>query len=249
FSTLCATIDSPDSDHHDRHVSSAIPIYQSATSKGLNGKYDYSHSGNPTHTFLSNHIAKISSAKHAFAITSSMGALDIILRILKPGDEIIAGNDLYGSSDRLLNYLQNHNDIITHHLDTTDINSIKPFLFKDSKAKLVLLESPTNPLLQIVNLQEISRQVKAIIPHALIVVDNTIMSPYSMKPLEFGVDIVYDSATKYLSGRHDLMAGLVICNSDQITKHLAFIIDSINIQIFQKFTIQQKQQLSHHQPS
>ncbi|MBW0461245.1 hypothetical protein O181_000960 [Austropuccinia psidii MF-1] len=208
FSTLCATIDSPDSDHHDRHGSSAIPIYQSATFKGLNGKYDYSRSGNPTRTFLQHHIAKISSAKHAFAVTSGMGALDIILRILKPGDEIIAGNDLYGGSDRLLNYLQNHNDIITHHLDTTDINSIKPFLFKDSKVKLVFLESPTNPLLQIVDLQEISRQVKAIIPHALIVVDNTMMSPYSMKPLEFGVDIVYDSATKYLSGHHDLMAGI-----------------------------------------
>lgn len=227
FSTLCTTVDNPDADHKDRHGSSSVPIYQTATFKGMGGAYDYSRSGNPSRTFLEHHIAKISGAKHAFAVTSGMGALDIIFRTLKPGDEIIAGNDLYGGSNRLLTYLKEHGGIITHHLDTTNIETIQPYLKPDSKVKIVLLESPTNPLLQIVDIEEISKQVKEVMPDTLIVVDNTMMSPYLMRPLEFGADIVYDSGTKYLSGHHDLMAGLVICNSDEIARQLGFVINSI----------------------
>lgn len=227
FSTLCATVDNPDADHKDRYGSSSVPIYQTATFKGMGGQYDYSRSGNPSRTFLEHHIAKISSAKHAFAVTTGMGALDIICRTLKPGDEIIAGNDLYGGSNRLLAYLEQHNAIITHHVDTTDLSAIRPLLLKDSPIRLVLLESPTNPLLQIVDIEKITQEVKAVIPDVLVVVDNTMMSPYLMRPLEFGVDIVYDSGTKYLSGHHDLMAGLVICNSDIIAQQLGFVINSI----------------------
>ncbi|EGG04308.1 uncharacterized protein MELLADRAFT_117125 [Melampsora larici-populina 98AG31] len=227
FSTLCTTVDNPDADHKDRHGSSSVPIYQTATFKGMGGAYDYSRSGNPSRTFLEHHIAKISGAKHAFAVTSGMGALDIIFRTLKPGDEIIAGNDLYGGSNRLLTYLKEHGGIITHHLDTTKIETIQPFLKSDSKVKIVLLESPTNPLLQIVDIEEISKQVKAVMPNTLIVVDNTMMSPYLMRPLEFGADLVYDSGTKYLSGHHDLMAGLVICNSDELARQIGFVINSI----------------------
>lgn len=156
-----------------------------------------------------------------------MGALDIIFRTLKPGDEIIAGNDLYGGSNRLLTYLKEHAGILTHHIDTTNLDALKPYLTSDSKVRMVLLESPTNPLLQVVDLEKVARDVKAIIPDALIVVDNTMMSPYLMRPLEFGADIVYDSGTKYLSGHHDLMAGLVICNSDEIARQLGFVINSI----------------------
>lgn len=227
FSTLCTTVDNPDANHQDRHGSSSVPIYQSATFKGMDGNYDYSRSGNPSRTFLEHHVAKIGSAKHAFAVTSGMGALDIILRTLKPGDEIIAGNDLYGGSNRLLAYLGTHGGIITHHIDTTSISSLTPLLLPGSKVRMVLLESPTNPLLQIVDIEEISKQVKLAIPEAIVVVDNTMMSPYLMRPLEFGADIVYDSGTKYLSGHHDLMAGLVLTNSDSISKQLKFIINSI----------------------
>ncbi|KAI8460658.1 Cys/Met metabolism PLP-dependent enzyme-domain-containing protein [Phakopsora pachyrhizi] len=227
FSTLCATVDNPDSDHKDQHGSSSVPIYQTATFKGLDGTYDYTRSGNPTRTFLEHHMAKISSAKHAFAVTSGMGALDIICRTLKPGDEIIAGNDLYGGSNRLLTYLKQHGGIITHHLDTTNIESVRPLIVEGSPVRMVLLESPTNPLLQIVDIEKISQEIKKVIPQALVVVDNTMMSSYLMRPLEFGADIVYDSGTKYLSGHHDLMAGLVVCNSDQIAQQLGFVINSI----------------------
>jgi cystathionine beta-lyase/cystathionine gamma-synthase len=148
-----------------------------------------------------------------------MGALDVIFRLLAPGDEIIAGNDLYGGSNRLLTYMKQHNGIHTHHISTTDTANFLPLLTKpDSKVKMVLLETPTNPLLQIADLSAIADLVHTHLPEALIVVDNTMMSPYLQRPLEHGADIVYDSGTKYLSGHHDLMAGLVICDREDISK-------------------------------
>lgn len=148
-----------------------------------------------------------------------MGALDIIFRLLKPGDEILAGNDLYGGSNRLLTYLKTHNGIVTHHLPTTDPSTLIPYLSReDSTVTMVLLETPTNPLLQIADIAAISALVHRYKPDALIVVDNTMMSPYLQRPLEHGADIVYDSGTKYLSGHHDLMAGVISCNREDVAK-------------------------------
>ncbi|KAK7032850.1 cystathionine beta-lyase [Favolaschia claudopus] len=224
FSTLCATVENPD--QKDQYGSSSVPIYQSATFKGVGNAYDYSRSGNPTRTHLEHHIAKISSAAHALTVASGMAALDIILRILKPGDEIIAGDDLYGGTNRLLTYIRAHGGVIVHHVDTTDSASVLPFLNPD-KTAMVLLESPTNPLLKIVDIAAISKDVKERAPNAIVVVDNTMMSPYLQRPLEHGADIVYDSATKYLSGHHDLMAGVIICNRDDLKKQMAFTINSV----------------------
>ncbi|POY75312.1 putative Cystathionine beta-lyase [Rhodotorula taiwanensis] len=228
FATLAATVDNPDPGHKDQYGSSSVPIYQTATFKGMGGQYDYSRSGNPTRSHLEHHIAKISNARHAFAVTSGMGALDVIFRLLKPGDEIIAGNDLYGGSNRLIGYLKEHGGITTHHVDTTDPETLLPLLKDEShKIAMVLLESPTNPLLQIADLEEIARLTKRYRPEAIVVVDNTMMSPYLCRPLELGCDIVYDSGTKYLSGHHDLMAGLICCDRDEIAKGIAFTINSI----------------------
>lgn len=155
-----------------------------------------------------------------------MAALDIILRLLKPGDEVIAGDDLYGGTNRLLTYVRTHVGVTVHHVDTTKPESLHPYI-NPTKTVMVLLESPTNPLLKIVDIATISQDVKERAPNAIIVVDNTMMSPYLQRPLEHGVDIVYDSATKYLSGHHDLMAGAVTCNRDDIAKKLAFIINSV----------------------
>jgi cystathionine beta-lyase/cystathionine gamma-synthase len=146
-----------------------------------------------------------------------MAALDVILRILKPGDEVIAGDDLYGGTNRILSYLQTHVGVVVHHVDTTVPQSVLPFI-KPGKTAMVLLESPTNPLLKIVDLARISKDVKERAPDAVVVVDNTMMSPYLQRPLEHGADIVYDSATKYLSGHHDLMAGVITCNRDDLAK-------------------------------
>lgn len=146
-----------------------------------------------------------------------MAALDVITRLLKPGDEVIAGDDLYGGTNRLLTYLRTHGGVTVHHVDTTDPGSVQP-LVKAGKTAMVLLESPTNPLLKIADLAKISADVKERAPDAIVVVDNTMMSPYLQRPLEHGADIVYDSATKYLSGHHDLMAGVITCNRDDLAK-------------------------------
>ncbi|SRR6266404_1344211 len=234
FGTLCATVDNPD--QKDQYGSSSVPIYQTSTFKGVDGQYDYTRSGNPTRSHLGeypspvlqlssrtttliaeHHIAKISSAGHAFSVSSGMAALDVILRLLRPGDEVIAGDDLYGGTNRLLAYIQAHSGVIVHHVDTTDPSNLHAHI-KAGKTAMVLLESPTNPLLKVADLANIAARVKEQAPDALVVVDNTMMSPYLQRPLEYGADIVYDSATKYLSGHHDLMAGVITCNSDDLAK-------------------------------
>ena len=146
----------------------------------------------------------------------------MITRILKPGDEVIAGDDLYGGTNRLLVYLKVHTGVIVHHVDTTDTKAIIPSL--SSKTAMVLLESPTNPLLKIADLAQIVRDVREFAPNAIVVVDNTMMSPYLQRPLEHGADLVYDSGTKYLSGHHDLMAGVVTCNRDDLAKVASAVI-------------------------
>lgn len=146
-----------------------------------------------------------------------MAALDVITRILKPGQEVIAGDDLYGGTNRLLTYIRTHMGVTVHHVDTTDPSTIVPYL-NPGKTAMVLLESPTNPLLKIVDIAAISAMVKEKCDDAVIVVDNTMMSPYLQRPLEHGADVVYDSATKYLSGHHDLMAGVITCNRDDLAK-------------------------------
>ncbi|KAF7312172.1 Cystathionine beta-lyase [Mycena indigotica] len=224
FSTLCATVENPEL--KDQYGSSSVPIYQSATFKGVGNVFDYSRSGNPTRSHLEHHIAKISSANHAMSVASGMAALDVILRLLKPGDEVIAGDDLYGGTNRLLSYIQTHGGVIVHHVDTTDPASVLPFI-NPTSTRMVLLESPTNPLLKIVDLAAISKDVKERAPNALVVVDNTMMSPYLQRPLEHGADIVYDSATKYLSGHHDLMAGVITCNRDDLHQQMAFTINAV----------------------
>ncbi|KAG2058492.1 cystathionine beta-lyase [Suillus hirtellus] len=223
FSTLCATVENPS--QKDQYGSSSVPIYQTATFKGVNGQYDYTRSGNPTRSHLEHHLAKISSATHAFVVSSGMAALDTILRMLKPGDEVIAGDDLYGGTNRILAYLKTHGGVTVHHVDTTKPDTLLPYI-NPEKTAMVLLESPTNPLLKIVDLARIAADIKERAPNAVIVVDNTMMSPYLQRPLEHGADIVYDSATKYLSGHHDLMAGVITCNRDDLAKQMGFVINA-----------------------
>jgi len=146
-----------------------------------------------------------------------MAALDVITRLLKAGDHVIAGDDIYGGTNRLLTYLKEHNSVTVHHVDTTNPELITPLVIP-GKTAMILLESPTNPLLKVADLELIANMVHRKAPDALVVVDNTMMSPYLQRPLELGADIVYDSGTKYLSGHHDLMAGVVTCNRNDIGK-------------------------------
>ncbi|KAG0245671.1 cystathionine beta-lyase [Mortierella sp. GBAus27b] len=215
----------------DNYNAASMPIYQTATFKQVSasqvGEYDYTRSGNPTRSHVENHLAKIMSAKRAYAVNSGMTALDVITRLVKAGEEIIAGNDLYGGTNRLLSFLATHNNVKTHHIDTTDAETITPYL--NEKTRLVLLETPTNPLIKIADIPRISEIVHERCPNALVVVDNTMMSPYLQRPLELGADIVYHSGTKYLSGHHDLMAGVVGVKDDAIGDKIYFAINATGV--------------------
>ncbi|PWN42035.1 cystathionine beta-l [Ceraceosorus guamensis] len=235
FATTCATVDDPN--HKDQYGSSSTPIYMSATFKGLPGaEFDYSRSGNPTRSMLQHHLCQLQNCRYSFAVSSGMACLDVITRLLKAGERIIAGDDLYGGTNRLLTYLATHGDIKTDHVDTTDADKVQEILERRAaesargecgKVKMVLLETPTNPLLKICDLERCARAAKRFAPEAIVVVDNTMMSPYLMRPLELGIDVVYDSGTKYLSGHHDLMAGVIACDREDVGKQIAFTVNSI----------------------
>ena len=213
----------------DQYGASSIPIYQSATFKqasatGGNQEYDYTRSGNPTRTHLERHLATIMNASRVLAVGSGMGALDMITRLLKPGDEVITGNDLYGGTNRLLAYLVSHQNIFVHHIDTTDCEAVRAVL--SPKTSMVLLETPTNPLFKIVDVPSIAKLTHEYNRNALVVVDNTMLSPMLMNPLELGADIVYESGTKYLCGHHDIMAGVIACNDIPLADKLYFQINA-----------------------
>ncbi|KAF3767584.1 cystathionine beta-l [Cryphonectria parasitica EP155] len=215
-------------DSKDQYGASSFPIYRSATFKqsaaNPNGEYDYTRSGNPTRTHLERHLAKIMNATRTLAVGSGMGALDVITRLLRPGDEVITGDDLYGGTNRLLTYLSTNQGIIVHHVDTTNVDKVKEVL--SPKTAMVLLETPTNPLIKIVDIPAITKMTHDFNGKALVVADNTMMSPMLCNPLELGVDISYESGTKYLSGHHDIMAGVIACNDASLGDKMYFMINS-----------------------
>jgi cysteine-S-conjugate beta-lyase len=163
-------------------------------------------------------------ARRALVVSSGMGALDVISRALKPGDEVVTGDDLYGGSHRLLKYLSTHGGIVVHHVDTTTPEKVKEVL--SPKTAMVLLETPTNPLIKIVDIPTIATMAHEANPACIVSVDNTMLSPYLQNPLELGADIVYESGTKYLSGHHDLMAGVLAVNDEALGEKLYFTINS-----------------------
>lgn len=194
------------------------------TSGSGGGEYDYTRSGNPTRSHLERHLAKIMCANRALVVSSGMAALDVITRLLRPGDEVVTGDDLYGGTNRLLKYMSAHGDIIVHHVDTTDASKVIPVL--SAKTAMVLLETPTNPLIKIVDIPTIAAEVHKANPKAIVAVDNTMLSPYLQNPLDLGADIVYESGTKYLSGHHDLMAGVIAVNDVALGDKLYFTINA-----------------------
>ncbi|CUM65608.1 uncharacterized protein PRCAT00003256001 [Priceomyces carsonii] len=213
---------------NDQYNASVPPLYQSATFKQPSlsnmGEYDYTRSGNPTRTLLQNHVAKIMKAKYTFAVTSGMGCLDVITKLLSPGDEVIAGDDLYGGTNRLLTYLNKKGDLKVSHYDTTNTELIKSKI--TTNTRMIFLESPTNPLIKVVDVRAISDHAHLVNPDIIVVFDNTMMSPVLMTPLNLGVDIQYESATKYLNGHHDIMAGIIATRSEKLAEQVYFVINS-----------------------
>lgn len=204
----------------------SVPIYQTATyvqeAPGVNKGYDYARTNNPTRAVLEKIITQLEGGMAGFAFASGLAAIDSIVKTLKSGDEIVAVDDIYGGAYRLFTHIYQKFGIRIHYVDTTDASNINEFL--NENTKLVWLESPTNPTLKISDIKTI-----AIMAHkvgALVVIDNTFASPMAQNPIELGADIVMHSATKYLGGHSDLLAGLVVVNSAKLSEEIKFIQNS-----------------------
>lgn len=202
------------------------PICLSSTfvqsSPGEYIKYDYSRAGNPTRTAYEECIASLENAKFGFAFASGCAATTTVLHLLQQGDHVIAGDDMYGGTFRLFDKVLKHNGLEFTYVDLTNPENILPHLRNNTK--LVWLETPTNPTLKLADIQTISQIVKNKTSNqAIIVVDNTFMSPYFQRPLDLGADIAVHSATKYINGHSDVVGGVAVTNSDGIAEKLAFL--------------------------
>ncbi|KAH3680502.1 hypothetical protein WICMUC_000290 [Wickerhamomyces mucosus] len=211
----------------DKFNSSIAPLYQTTTFKQKSvsdlGQYDYTRSGNPTRSQLEFQLGKLIKSDYTYAVNSGMSCLDVITRLIKIGDEVIVGDDLYGGTHRLLTFLNNNKSIKLKHIDTTDTNLLLNSI--TSNTKFLFLESPTNPLIKVINLPKISKFIRKNFPQIKIIFDNTMMTPLLLSPLDY-VDIQYESATKYLNGHHDIMAGVIATRNLQLSQDLFFIINA-----------------------
>lgn len=201
----------------------STPVYQTATfvqdAPGEHKGFDYARSGNPTRQVLENLIARLEHGRRGLAFASGLAAIDCVLKLLEAGDEIVAVDDIYGGSFRLFTHVYEKFGVKVHYVDTTDAHNILEVL--SPKTRLVWLETPTNPTLKISDIEEISRFAHA--AGALVVVDNTFASPALQRPLELGADIVIHSATKYLAGHSDVIAGLLAVKDEELGARLKFI--------------------------
>lgn len=201
----------------------STPIYQTATfeqeSATAFGAYDYSRSGNPTRSVLEAHLADLEHACRAFAYASGMAALAAVTRLLSPGDEILADEDLYGGAYRFYSRVLPSSGITARYADATDLSAFASAITQ--RTRLIHIESPTNPLLRILDIRAIARLAHD--AGALLSVDSTMLSPYLQNPLDLGADIVVHSGTKYLNGHADVTAGVIAVRDPELASRLAFL--------------------------
>jgi len=200
-----------------------VPIYQTSTyvqeAPGKNKGFEYARSQNPTRKALEEAFAVIENGKFGLAFSSGVAATDAVLKLLEPGDEVIAGNDLYGGTYRLFTKVFEKFGIRFHYVNMQNAAAIKPLI--NNKTKLVWLETPTNPLMNITDIAEVAAMAK---PNKIMVcVDNTFASPYLQNPLDLGADIVMHSVTKYLGGHSDVIQGALMMNDQDLRDRLYFI--------------------------
>lgn len=202
------------------------PIYQTSTyvqeSPGKHKGYAYARGKNPTRVALEKCIAALENAKHGLCFSSGQGAEDAIIKLLRPGDEVIATDDLYGGSYRMFTKVFAHYGIVFHFVNMHDANEIKKHL--NAKTKMLWVETPTNPLMKIIDIKACAKIADD--NKLILVVDNTFASPYLQNPLDLGAAIVMHSATKYLGGHSDVVMGALCTNSDSLYEELAFIANS-----------------------
>lgn len=200
----------------------AVPIYQTSTfiqeAPGVNKGYDYARSNNPTRETAEKIIAKLEGGATASAFSSGLAAIDAVIKLLKSGDEIVAVDDIYGGAFRLFNKVYEKFGIKVNYVDTSDTQAV--FNAITPATRLIWLETPTNPTLKISDIAAIGRIAKA--HNCLFCVDNTFASPILQKPLQLGADLVIHSATKYLGGHSDLIAGVVVSKTLQLGEEIKF---------------------------
>lgn len=202
------------------------PIYQTSTywqkSPGDHKGYEYSRGTNPTRKALEDCFAALENARFGLAFSSGMAATDAVMKLLKAGDEVITGNDLYGGSYRIFTKIFANYGIKFHFIDLSDPEVINQYI--NENTKLIWIETPTNPTMKIVDIQAVSAIAKA--KNVLLAVDNTFASPYLQTPIDLGADIVMHSATKYLGGHSDVVMGSLMLNDEELYKKLWFIYNS-----------------------
>lgn len=210
---------------HHEEVTGAVmpPVFLTSTyaqtSPGTPvGDYEYSRASNPTRQALEDSLASIENGSRGLAFSSGLAATDCLLRLFKAGDEIIAMDDLYGGTYRMFTRIYKDSGIKFHFVDMNDITKFKSLI--NENTKLVWVETPTNPLMKLADIQEIAKITKA--KNILFAVDNTFATPYLQKPLDLGADIVMHSATKYLGGHSDVIAGALVIKDKALGEELHF---------------------------
>ena len=199
------------------------PIFQTSTyvqkSPGVHLGYEYSRSQNPTRTVLQDSLAALENGNFGICFASGMAAIDAVLHLLKPGDEVVATVDIYGGSYRLMKLVFEPYGVKFVFTDLTKPENLSTYI--SSETKMVWMETPTNPLLKILDIEKLAKICKK---HQLLsVVDNTFATPFLQNPLDFGIDIVMHSVTKYLAGHSDVIMGALIVNDNAIANELKFI--------------------------
>ncbi|MFZ4057814.1 MAG: cystathionine gamma-synthase [Ferruginibacter sp.] len=199
------------------------PIYQTSTyvqsAPGQHQGYEYARSQNPTRKALEDALAIIENAKFALAFSSGVAATDAVIKLLEPGDEVIAANDMYGGTYRLFTKVFEKFGIKFIYVDTTNADNVAKAI--TPKSKLIWIETPTNPLMNITDIEAVAKISKA--AGTILCVDNTFASPYLQNPLDNGADIVMHSATKYLGGHSDVIQGALMMNDESLRERLYFI--------------------------
>lgn len=210
--------------HHDPTTGAVMPpVYQTSTyvqeSPGKPvGEYEYSRAANPTRTALENALASIENGVRGLAFSSGLAATDCVLRSFKAGDEIIAMDDLYGGTYRMFTRIYKDSGIKFHFIDLTDLDKFRATI--NENTKMVWVETPTNPLMKLADIAEIAKITRK--ENILFAVDNTFATPYLQKPLDLGADIVMHSATKYLGGHSDVIAGALVVKDAELGENLHF---------------------------
>jgi len=197
------------------------PIYLSTAYKhkglGQSTGYDYTRTKNPTRSILEDGIAKLEGGDAGYACSSGMAAIQLILTLFRPGDELIVPEDIYGGTYRLLEQYSNVYSIDTTYTNFADVNETEKLI--TSKTKALFIETPTNPLMQEFDIRQYAELAKK--HDLLLIVDNTFLTPYFQRPIELGADIVMHSATKYIGGHNDVLAGLVVAKGEKLCEQLA----------------------------